>query len=392
MRGQLFGVLIMALLSVFGLAATARAESRHTVIEDGPDPSVAFDLERVAVTLDNSTGSLRFDVTLWRPPPPPDAANDGLRLRIDVNRDPLECYRYGTGAVLGSGIDLDKPSVLSSGGDFSLSVGPTTDYAAAPPAPRYAASGYPGTLYQQPVALSPDGRSFSVSFQDAALIGADLRCISGNGGLQKKDPNEYVDAAPGVEGRWAEFFSGYIPRFRVSYQATTPQRLRPASAGRYVNLAHYQRCTFDCDVTVSGYATAGGRLIPGLPLTAKASIPAKRDDSIAYSFSAAERVRLKDAFERYGRVQFVLRIRAEDGLGRVQKMTRRITLLPTGAKQRGRSTAGNQGGRDGGDRDCSDFSSQRQAQEYFDANGGSSSANVDGLDSDHDGTACETLS
>ena len=43
------------------------------------------------------------------------------------------------------------------------------------------------------------------------------------------------------------------------------------------------------------------------------------------------------------------------------------------------------------DRNCSDFSTQQQAQQYFDSHGGSPSNNVDGLDADHDGVACESL-
>lgn len=43
------------------------------------------------------------------------------------------------------------------------------------------------------------------------------------------------------------------------------------------------------------------------------------------------------------------------------------------------------------DMDCSDFSSQSEAQAYFDSHGGSPSNNVDGLDRDHDGIACESL-
>jgi hypothetical protein len=41
------------------------------------------------------------------------------------------------------------------------------------------------------------------------------------------------------------------------------------------------------------------------------------------------------------------------------------------------------------DKNCDDFSSQAAAQQYFDANGGSPSNNVDGLDADADGVACE---
>jgi hypothetical protein len=38
------------------------------------------------------------------------------------------------------------------------------------------------------------------------------------------------------------------------------------------------------------------------------------------------------------------------------------------------------------DRDCSDFSTQLEAQQYFDENG-----DVDNLDRDGDGVACESL-
>lgn len=43
------------------------------------------------------------------------------------------------------------------------------------------------------------------------------------------------------------------------------------------------------------------------------------------------------------------------------------------------------------DKDCRDFKTQAQAQEYFSSKNGSSKNNVDGLDSDHDGIACESL-
>lgn len=44
-----------------------------------------------------------------------------------------------------------------------------------------------------------------------------------------------------------------------------------------------------------------------------------------------------------------------------------------------------------GDRDCSDFDTQAEAQAFFDRHGGSASNNVDRLDADGDGEACETL-
>ena len=41
------------------------------------------------------------------------------------------------------------------------------------------------------------------------------------------------------------------------------------------------------------------------------------------------------------------------------------------------------------DYDCEEFRSHAEAQDYFEANGGSSFNNVDGLDRDGDGLACE---
>lgn len=44
-----------------------------------------------------------------------------------------------------------------------------------------------------------------------------------------------------------------------------------------------------------------------------------------------------------------------------------------------------------GDKGCSDFTTHANAQAYFISKGGSASNNVDGLDGDHDGVACESL-
>jgi endonuclease YncB( thermonuclease family) len=49
------------------------------------------------------------------------------------------------------------------------------------------------------------------------------------------------------------------------------------------------------------------------------------------------------------------------------------------------------GGSAAADRDCSDFSTQAEAQRYFVSHGGSPSNDFDRLDADHDGIACESL-
>jgi hypothetical protein len=49
-------------------------------------------------------------------------------------------------------------------------------------------------------------------------------------------------------------------------------------------------------------------------------------------------------------------------------------------------------GRPAGDRDCADFATQKEAQQYFESIGGSSTNNADRLDENHNGVACESLS
>lgn len=46
-------------------------------------------------------------------------------------------------------------------------------------------------------------------------------------------------------------------------------------------------------------------------------------------------------------------------------------------------------GKDGKDMDCADFGSQSSAQRYFERDGGSQRRNVDHLDPNHNGIACE---
>ena len=43
------------------------------------------------------------------------------------------------------------------------------------------------------------------------------------------------------------------------------------------------------------------------------------------------------------------------------------------------------------DKDCSDFSTQAQAQHFFNSHGGSPTNNYDALDGDGDGRVCESL-
>jgi hypothetical protein len=69
----------------------------------------------------------------------------------------------------------------------------------------------------------------------------------------------------------------------------------------------------------------------------------------------------------------------------------RSCITPGGAGCRAYGVPGFSAGRgSGGDRDCSDFRSQRAAQRYFRSKGGPA-RDPDRLDADHNGVACEAL-
>ena len=53
--------------------------------------------------------------------------------------------------------------------------------------------------------------------------------------------------------------------------------------------------------------------------------------------------------------------------------------------------AGHGGHASAADRDCADFATQAEAQHYFKSRGGGPAHDVDRLDADHDGIACESL-
>jgi Excalibur calcium-binding domain len=73
----------------------------------------------------------------------------------------------------------------------------------------------------------------------------------------------------------------------------------------------------------------------------------------------------------------------------------RIVHWPKFASHGGQGGSGGGGSTGGGggtvDKNCSDFSTQAEAQAWFVGHGGSASNDVAGLDTDHDGVACESL-
>ena len=106
----------------------------------------------------------------------------------------------------------------------------------------------------------------------------------------------------------------------------------------------------------------------------------------------------KNSFNKDG-LENSLRARVCSGSISLAKAQRRIVNWPRFASQKGHGGHGGSGGGGGGgatgggslDKNCSDFSTQAEAQSWFVSHGGSASNDVAGLDADHDGVACESL-
>lgn len=98
----------------------------------------------------------------------------------------------------------------------------------------------------------------------------------------------------------------------------------------------------------------------------------------------------KNSFHKDG-LENSLRAQVCAGSISLAKAQRRIVSWPKFASRGGHSGSG--GGTGGGslDKNCSDFSTQAEAQAWFVSHGGNASNDVAGLDADHDGVACESL-
>lgn len=91
------------------------------------------------------------------------------------------------------------------------------------------------------------------------------------------------------------------------------------------------------------------------------------------------------------------RLDAQVGLDSTLLTAAIAKIVPSGpaatATPKPATTSGAEGAADAPhkDKNCSDFATQAEAQAYFVANGGGPTNNVDGLDRDHNGQACESL-
>ena len=104
----------------------------------------------------------------------------------------------------------------------------------------------------------------------------------------------------------------------------------------------------------------------------------------------------KNSFNKDG-LENSLRAKVCAGSMAFAKAQRRIVNWPKFASHGGHGGGGGGTGGGGGggggtlDKNCSDFSTQAEAQSWFVSHGGSASNDVAGLDADHDGVACESL-
>ena len=102
----------------------------------------------------------------------------------------------------------------------------------------------------------------------------------------------------------------------------------------------------------------------------------------------------RNSFNKDG-LENSLRAKVCAGSISLAKAQRRIVNWPKFASHGGHGGGGGGTGGGGGggtlDKNCSDFSTQAEAQSWFVSHGGSASNDVAGLDADHDGVACESL-
>ncbi len=103
---------------------------------------------------------------------------------------------------------------------------------------------------------------------------------------------------------------GFDPRdprnreFEVTYRVPSPQRLKPPG-GRFRNLRGPFRCSVECDVQISGYATSGGWRERGLRLTGSFGAPGEATGPVGFDFTRRERRILAAMFRRHGSVQYL---------------------------------------------------------------------------------------
>jgi hypothetical protein len=304
-------------LLVAAATAPALADVRTGVLTDGPDPTVAFDIERVTARHDRDAGVLDVTVRLHRPPPQPRGLGHYAVVWIGVNPSNDECVVGGRPDAAGdTHINIERsfssPGVLEA-----------TTYV-----------NFRQEHPTVPVVVSPDGRDLTVRVVDDLLRGANLRCLDAAGsGLGFYDPRqpEGGEDYDSVEPAWFEGLNPRDPRnrpFRFTYNTTSPQRLRPSGSGEQVNLRGWTRCSLNCRVRIGGYALGGGRRVPGLTLSGSYRASGGEDVLMGFNINGRERRLLRSAFRRFGRVVYVVTLTATDDYSRSAIATRRVTLLP----------------------------------------------------------------
>jgi hypothetical protein len=197
--------LIIPALCLLALASTSSASTRTARLNDGLDPTLTYDIERVDATLDRAHAQLRVSVRLYRPFPTAfDSYNfwyQGVSVTVAGSPSILDC-RWGSDTV----------------GAVHLSITPT---AQAPTEPRpeiHEASAR--VSYRQagapvPLSFSTDRRTAFVTVDDELLNAADLRCLSVNASGQSTYDPRQPNGGPSSEGQLAAYFSGFAPQARL---------------------------------------------------------------------------------------------------------------------------------------------------------------------------------
>ena len=182
----------------------AAAGIRTATLNDGVDPTLTYDVQRVRATLDRSEGRLDVSVALHRPfATVLDGSYWASGIAVSVNGAP-------TGGDCRGGTDIV--------GATRLFIEPAQPAATAEVPEIHQASAR--VSYRQestPVALTftVDRRTASVTVEDELLRGADLRCLSVNSmGRSTYDPRQ-PDGGPAMEQPLEAYFAGFSPRAQL---------------------------------------------------------------------------------------------------------------------------------------------------------------------------------
>jgi hypothetical protein len=184
--------------------AAVAADVRTATLRDGVDPTLTYDVRRVAATLDRSAARLELTILLHRPfPTALDGSYWAAAIAVSVNGPPNggDC-RNGSDTVGATRLFIEPAQPA-----------PTADV------PEIHQASAHVSYRQEPspllLAFTADRLTASVTVEDELLRGADLRCLSvTTSGRSTYDPSQ-PGGGPAIEEPLGAYFAGFSPRAQL---------------------------------------------------------------------------------------------------------------------------------------------------------------------------------